>query len=567
MREIDSRRKRSQEITAKESTVEGTTPPLRQWQQPYQPPRSQLQNPQINLFKLFLDAGCGPADSIDYAALSPQEQVDETTLESFTESKLRSLGLREGDILRVLKAIKKRAPHHEAGPARKEHIREGTDVLQAFSPWSNLQVGGPSSTSEDQPLALQAPPDPLVPGHTPTVAPMNSPATNSYSQTLATTTTVATSQPTSSHFNAFDNAGRLESEQQAQPPSVLIQRQHKQSLPPPLLPKLNTPPATAMNPDISSLMSVPEIISVLTAHGCEDITSHLDLSSCSSFPLSSGGFGDVYRGSLNGGVQVAIKTMRIHLVSSEEGRKPLKDAARELHTWSKCRHPSVLKLLGVVQFRDQIGMVAEWMEHGNLTSYIMRRPTANRCQLCISICDGLSYLHGIGIIHGDLKGLNVLVTNDGTAVLTDFGNAVLQGRTLQFTATTAKSIMSPRWAAPELIEGTSTCTTATDVYALGMETITGNVPYAERSDHAVYYAVAVKKEPPTRPEDHIPSHSPHGDTLWSLLTKCWAYTSTDRPNATKIRETVIIENRHVCKLELTPWTTDENSHRGRAKVS
>ncbi|KAG9090017.1 hypothetical protein FRC06_001249 [Ceratobasidium sp. 370] len=234
---------------------------------------------------------------------------------------------------------------------------------------------------------------------------------------------------------------------------------------------------TTANSRVSSLMPPSEIIAILTAHGCENITDHLNLSSCSSFPLSSGGFGDVYRGRLRDDRQVAIKTMRVQAISSEEGQKPLKDAARELHTWSKCQHPNVLKLLGVVHFRN------------------------------------------------------------GNAVLTDFGNAVLQERSLQFTTTVTKSIMSPRWAAPELIEGTSTRSMAADVYALGMtvlETITGRVPYAEKDEHAVYFVVAVKKELPTRPEDHIPSDSLHGSILWDLLKTCWAYDPKDRPSAEKV---------------------------------
>ncbi|KAF8593915.1 kinase-like protein [Ceratobasidium sp. AG-I] len=285
---------------------------------------------------------------------------------------------------------------------------------------------------------------------------------------------------------------------------------------------------------INSLMSLSDVISVLTAHGCENITNRLKLSSCSDLPLSCGGFGDVYRGKLNDGTPVAIKTMRIQILSTNEIQKPLKNAARELHTWSKCQHPNVLRLLGLVQFRNQIGMVAEWMDNGSLIAYILQQAAANRYQLCVQVCDGLSYLHGIGVIHGDLKGLNVLVSSDGTAMLGDFGNAVLQGRTLLFTATTVKNALSPRWAAPELIDGSGIYSIAADVYALGMETITGQMPYAGKTDHAVYFAVAVTKEPPTRPEEYIPSNSPHGEELWSLLLRCWTYESKDRPSAANV---------------------------------
>ena len=104
----------------------------------------------------------------------------------------------------------------------------------------------------------------------------------------------------------------------------------------------------------------------------------------------------MYRGKLHNGIQVAIKTMRIQILSSDESQKPLKvsdqwlqypllislqNAARELHTWSKCQHPNVLKLLGVVQFRDQIGMVAEWMGNGSLIAHVLQQPAVDRCRL------------------------------------------------------------------------------------------------------------------------------------------------------------------------------------------
>ena len=68
------------------------------------------------------------------------------------------------------------------------------------------------------------------------------------------------------------------------------------------------------------------MVARLGDHGCENMTQLLDYSSFSTQPISSGGFGDVYRGMLTEGVQVAIKTMRVH-VHSEEDHKPLKVAS------------------------------------------------------------------------------------------------------------------------------------------------------------------------------------------------------------------------------------------------
>ncbi|KAG8707648.1 hypothetical protein FRC08_000370 [Ceratobasidium sp. 394] len=267
------------------------------------------------------------------------------------------------------------------------------------------------------------------------------------------------------------------------------------------------PPANLRQSTISQFMSAHEIVQHLTEHRCQDITDHLDASSCGSQPVSWGGFGDVFFGSLLGGTKVAIKTARELIPPSDDSRKSLKEAARELYIWSKCRHPNVLPLLGLAVFRGRLGMVSLWMENGNLLLYLAKNPNTDRCRMSTQICDGVSYLHraDVGIIHGDLKGANVVISSDGTPMLTDFGNAVLQEYTLSFTETTQKNSVSARWTAPELLHG-ATYSIPADVYALGMtilETITGTVPFSDRNHIAVLAAVMTHKTP-TRPEDDIP---------------------------------------------------------------
>ncbi|KAF8602351.1 kinase-like protein, partial [Ceratobasidium sp. AG-I] len=162
---------------------------------------------------------------------------------------------------------------------------------------------------------------------------------------------------------------------------------------------------------------------------------------------------------------------------------------REIHTWSKCEHRYVLKLFGLVQFRGHIGMVSPWVTRGSLNNYLMDNPSVNRPRLSMQVADGLAYLHSCGVvsklfIHGDLKGANVLLSDSNDPLLTDFGNAVLHERTLQFTYSTAKTNLSPRWTAsrpfpynrkmlsgqqaPELFRGEGSFSVGADVFALGM---------------------------------------------------------------------------------------------------
>ncbi|QRW04366.1 kinase domain protein [Ceratobasidium sp. AG-Ba] len=282
-------------------------------------------------------------------------------------------------------------------------------------------------------------------------------------------------------------------------------------------------------------------------------------------PSATGGFGDIYRGELLDGSRVAIKTLRLPSgLEPENGISKLpKRTAQELYVWSKCHHLNVLPLLGLVEFNGQLRMLSLWMDNGNLPLYIAKHQHIDRHALSTQVCDGLAYLHSVGIVHGDLKGSNVLISDEGIPMINDFGNAILSG-TLGFADTTQKNWNTPRWTAPELIDQRqSGSTQEADVYSLGMtvlETISGELPYSDlktslvilytssilstdslppQTDaaitvHALYIAKVFTKDIPKRPEEHMPSNNAYGDGLWSLLRSCWAHEPKERPTASQV---------------------------------
>ncbi|CAE6453795.1 unnamed protein product, partial [Rhizoctonia solani] len=187
---------------------------------------------------------------------------------------------------------------------------------------------------------------------------------------------------------------------------------------------------------------------------------------------------------------------------------------------------------------DPESITLQTINHGTLTRYLDNNTEVDRCNLCAQISDGLSYLHEIGIVHGDLKGANVLTLADGTPVLNDFGNSMFSGQGLQFTETTRNGTLTVRWAAPELLDESSDCkpSKSADVYALGMtmlEVITGKPPYDGKGDFVVLMLVSTKKHP-ERPIKCIPSESRDGDKFWQLLEKCWAFIPEQRPSAAAV---------------------------------
>ncbi|EUC60940.1 tyrosine kinase catalytic domain protein [Rhizoctonia solani AG-3 Rhs1AP] len=293
---------------------------------------------------------------------------------------------------------------------------------------------------------------------------------------------------------------------------------------------------------ISRRMNASEVVSQLIKHGIKDLSERLNQSTFEDHPLVTGGFSDVYRGQLTSGAEVAVKVLRISVQRFSETSENIQDAAREIHTWSKCKHPNVLPLYGLVTFRSRIGMVSPWMSGGTMPRYLKANPEADRQTLCIQMCEGLTYLHEYGIIHGDLKGANVLIAEDGTPVLTDFGNSSLKDRTLKFTQAPGDDALTVRWSAPEFIRdsGISLRTKASDVYALGMtiyEAIVGKVPYYGETEVQVIIMVALKQVPPERPI-WMPMGHENGDRLWDLLSHCWSWDPETRPSVIQVTETI-----------------------------
>ncbi|KAG8712804.1 hypothetical protein FRC11_014156, partial [Ceratobasidium sp. 423] len=287
---------------------------------------------------------------------------------------------------------------------------------------------------------------------------------------------------------------------------------------------------------VTSTMTCAEIVTILTKHDCADLTSLLDELNCSRYPIAKGGLGDVFRGRLLDGTSVAIKTIRTYYDSGQLPMVYNKRAAKEIYTWSKCKHPNVVELIGLAVFRGDLAMISRWEENGNLSHYLSKHPSVDRCQLSTSICAGLAYLHENGIVHGDLKGANILIAKDGTPMLMDFGNAGLLDATLQFTQTNTGPSLSPRWTAPEILEGTSSYTMSADVYSLGMtilEAFTLKAPFQDelKTDRALYTHVVVNKKTPKRPMEIIPERSTYGNKLWDIIVKCWSFDPKDRPSA------------------------------------
>ncbi|KAL0569149.1 Rho guanine nucleotide exchange factor [Marasmius crinis-equi] len=257
------------------------------------------------------------------------------------------------------------------------------------------------------------------------------------------------------------------------------------------------------------------------------------------YPINSGGFGEVWKGVIGDSSQhVCLKIVKIYYDSNIE--QLAKQCLREAILWRQMKHPNVLPFLGVYKLEHdrQLCLISPWMEHGNLVQYLKTTPRENvdHYTLTHDVAAGLSYLHMIKIAHSDLKGINILITDDLRACIGDFGlSRVKDTRGLEMTPSAARPGGTGRWLARELLVG-GVPSKETDMYAYGcvcLEIFTdGKQPFVEKpSDAAVILAVMEKKQP-LRPEG-IP------DAMWTLMQSCWDANPASRPTAGQVVDEII----------------------------
>ncbi|KAF9642605.1 kinase-like protein, partial [Thelephora ganbajun] len=126
---------------------------------------------------------------------------------------------------------------------------------------------------------------------------------------------------------------------------------------------------------------------------------------------------------------------------------------KEVVTWKSLRHPNVLLLLGVTMNEYHFAMVSERMENGNINEFVRANPDADRLGLLVDVARGLIYIHGQDMIHGDLKGANILIDQTRHARVADFGLlTVVSDSPNQLSSNSHTQGGTVRWMSPELID-------------------------------------------------------------------------------------------------------------------
>src|SRR2546425_111104 len=187
--------------------------------------------------------------------------------------------------------------------------------------------------------------------------------------------------------------------------------------------------------------------------------------------------------------KVAIKVLAPALLLMGEGM--VERFKREARTAAALSHPHIIPIFAVKQREHIMYFVMKYVQGRPLDAVVhdVGRLAVPLVQTILAqVGDALGYAHRHGVIHRDIKSANIMLDEDGWAVVTDFGIAkVVQAEGLTMTGVT---VGTPTYMSPEQCE-TREVTGASDQYSLGVvayEMLTGRLPFRGESTMAVMYA-------------------------------------------------------------------------------
>ncbi|MFH1434322.1 MAG: protein kinase [Pseudomonadota bacterium] len=232
--------------------------------------------------------------------------------------------------------------------------------------------------------------------------------------------------------------------------------------------------------------------------------------------LGTGGMGKVYRvKDRQIDEEVALKVLRPEIAA--DGRK-IERFHNELKLARKISHGNVCRMYHLA-FEEGIPYITmEYVAGEELASLIKRRGPVSvqeAVSIAAQVCDGLAEAHRVGIVHRDLKPQNIMIDEQGKAIIMDFGIAhsvETSGATEEGMIIGTPDYMSPEQVSGKNVDGRS------DIYSLGVilfELLTGTIPFD--GDSPLSIALKHKTQEPPDPRDFNPDIP---EVMAAMILKC-----------------------------------------------
>ncbi|MFJ4962783.1 serine/threonine-protein kinase [Streptomyces sp. NPDC088729] len=222
-------------------------------------------------------------------------------------------------------------------------------------------------------------------------------------------------------------------------------------------------------------------------------------------PIGSGGMGEVWKAHDRRLRRfVAVKgLLDRNAMTADTQTAAMQRARREAEAIAKIEHQNVVTVHDQVETDNQVWIVMKLLEARSLADLLSSErvlAVPRAADIGLQILQGLRAVHGAQVVHRDVKPGNVLVRDDGLAILVDFGIATFEGAA-QVTRS-GGVIGTPPYLAPELFAPASPGPTpASDLWALGItlyEMVEGRAPFAGNEVWEVQEQIRQSPEPVLR---------------------------------------------------------------------
>ena len=222
-------------------------------------------------------------------------------------------------------------------------------------------------------------------------------------------------------------------------------------------------------------------------------------------PIASGGMGDVYKAE-----HVITKRIEaIKLVSGGGTDEETDRFLREIQLQASLSHPNIAAVYNAFRVGDDLVMVMELVEGEALRALLERGrlPLPVALNYAGQVLQAMAYAHAHGVIHRDISPSNIVVTEQGTVKLMDFGLA--KALASPSASRSGRAMGSPHYMSPEQVKDATQASARSDIYSLGAvfyEMATGRKVFEGDSSFLVMQAqVESAPVPPKQLEPAIPA--------------------------------------------------------------
>ncbi|AQN68650.1 protein tyrosine kinase (PTK) family protein [Saudi moumouvirus] len=286
--------------------------------------------------------------------------------------------------------------------------------------------------------------------------------------------------------------------------------------------------------------------------------------------LGTGGFGTVYKATWKG-TEVAVK-----VISSQNITKNMEQAFYdEIRVMTKLRHPNVVLFMAACTKPPKMCIIMEHMSLGSMYELLENElipdiPLELKIKMAYQASKGMHFLHSSGIVHRDLKSLNLLLDSKWNVKVSDFGLTKFRSE-LNKNKSIEQLIATIHWTAPEILNDNPEIDfTLADIYSFGIimwELMTRKKPYENMSNAAIAVAVIRDNLRPIITEEDKQKHPME---FIELMTSCWHIDPIIRPTFIEIMtrlSTMLGDSSVITSNTSSSMNSSDNAKSGNSKSS